>query len=143
MNIPKILAYQLSLPVRWADMDVNGHVNNTRFFTYFESARLAWLESVRPRDQRDGQGLVVAHAGCNYRRPIPYPETVQVNLYAGVPGRTSFTTYYDLFSEGNESIKYADGQAVMVWVDRATGKSQPIPDYVRSALAPSDTPALS
>jgi acyl-CoA thioester hydrolase len=131
---PKTLVYQLSLPVRWADMDVNAHVNNTRFFTYFESARLAWFESVRPRARRDGQGLVVVQAGCNYRQPIPYPETVQVNLYAGTPGRSSFTTYYDLFSATDESIKYADGQAVMVWVDRATGKSQPIPDYVRSAL---------
>ena len=30
MSAPKILAYQLSLPVRWADMDINGHVNNAR-----------------------------------------------------------------------------------------------------------------
>lgn len=134
MSISKTLVYQLRMPVRWADMDVNAHVNNTRFFTYFESARLAWFESVRPRAQRNGQGLVVVQAGCNYRRPIPYPETVQVNLYAGAPGRSSFTTYYDLFSASDESIRYADGQAVMVWVDRATGKSLPIPDYVRSAL---------
>ena len=135
MNEPKILVYQLSLPVRWADMDVNAHVNNTRFFTYFEAARLAWFESVRARDQRNGQGPVVVQAACNYRRSIPYPETVRVNLYAGVPGRSSFTTYYDLFSEGDPSIKYADGQAVMVWVDRATGKSLHIPNYVRSVLA--------
>jgi acyl-CoA thioester hydrolase len=133
---PKTLVYQLSLPVRWADMDVNAHVNNTRFFTYFESARLAWFESVRSRDQRNGQGPVVAQSACNYRRPIPYPETVLINLYAGAPGRTSFTTYYDLLSDADPSVKYADGQAVMVWVDRASGKSQPIPDYVRNALAP-------
>ena len=138
---PRILAYQLILPVRWADMDVNAHVNNTRFFTYFESARLAWFESVCPRDQRNGQGPVVAQSSCNYRRSIPYPETVCVNLYAGVPGRSSFTTYYELFSEGDESIEYADGQAIMVWVDRASGKSQPIPDYVRSVLAPGNATA--
>ncbi len=139
MNAPqnptKVLAYQLSLPVRWADMDVNAHVNNTRFFTYFESARLAWFESVCPRDQRNGQGPVVAQSSCNYRRSIPYPETVLINLYAGPPGRTSFTTYYDLLSDADPSIKYADGQAVMVWVDRASGKSQSLPEYVRNVLA--------
>jgi len=147
MNDPKtparILAYQLTLPVRWADMDVNAHVNNTRFFTYFESARLAWFESVCPREQRDGQGPVVAQSSCNYRRSIPYPETVRVNLYAGPPGRTSFTTYYDLLSETDPTINYADGQAVMVWVDRASGKSQPIPDYVRGVLAPAATIATA
>ncbi len=136
MNDSKILAYQLSLPVRWADMDVNAHVNNTRYFTYFESARLAWFESVRSRGQRNGHGPVVAQTACNYRRSIPYPETVLIKLYAGMPGRSSFTTYYELLSEADPSVKYADGQAVMVWVDRATGKSQSLPDYVRAALAP-------
>ena len=136
MSEPKILAYELTLPVRWADMDVNAHVNNTRFFTYFESARLAWFESLRARDKRNGQGGVVVHASCNYLRSIPYPETVRINLYAGAPRRTSFTTYYDLLSETDPTIKYADGQAVMVWVDRATGNPLPLPDYVRDALAP-------
>ena len=136
MTEQKLLAYRLSLPVRWADMDVNAHVNNTRFFTYFESARLAWFESVCPRKQRDGQGPVVAQSACNYRRSIPYPETLLINMYAGAPGRTSFTTYYDVLSEADPSIKYADGQAVMVWVDRATGRAQPLPDFVRAVLAP-------
>ena len=137
----KIFVYQLIVPVRWADMDVNAHVNNVKFFTYFECARLAWFESVRARSQRNGQGSVVKHASCNYLRPIPYPETVRIHLYAGPPGRTSFTTYYDLLSETDATIKYGDGQAVMVWVDRATGKPQPLPDYMRSALAPVNTPA--
>ncbi len=133
---PKILAYQLTLPVRWADMDVNGHVNNVRFFTYFECARLAWLDSVRARGERNGQGSVVAKATCNYRMPIPYPETVLINLYASAPGRSSYTTYYDLLSAADHKIKYGDGTAVMVWVDRNTGKSQPLPDYIRHVLAP-------
>ena len=143
MTAKKILAYQLRLPVRWADMDVNGHVNNVQFFTYFESARLAWFESIRARSQRNGYGFVVAQATCNYRRTIPYPETVLINLYAGVPGRTSFTSHYDLLSASDASIKYAEGTAVMVWVERTTGKSQPLPEYVRRALAPAGDLALS
>ena len=132
------LAYHIVFPVRWADMDVNAHVNNVRFFTYFESARLAWFQDVRSREQRSGKGLVVAQASCNYRRPVPYPETLRVNLYASVPGRTSFTTYSDLLSETDPSIKYGDGQAVMVWVDRATGQKEPLPEYVKAVLAPAE-----
>jgi acyl-CoA thioester hydrolase len=132
----RILAFHIVFPVRWADMDVNAHVNNVCFFEYFESARLAWFESVRTRSQRGGQGLVVAQASCNYKRPIPYPETVRVNLYASAPGRTSFTAYYDLLSEGDHSVKYGDGQTIMVWVDRSSGKSQALPDYVKAVLAP-------
>ena len=138
MTEHKILAHQLTLPVRWADMDVNGHVNNVCFFTYFECARLAWLDAVRARGERNGQGSVVAKATCNYRMPIPYPESVLINLYTGAPGRSSYTTYYDLLSAANPSVKYGDGTAVMVWVDRTTGKSQPLPDYMRDALAPAN-----
>src|SRR5688572_3305975 len=141
MNRQKKLVYQLELPVRWADMDVNAHVNNTRFFTYFEAVRLEWFESVRPRELRNGQGPVVAQASCNYRRTIPYPETLKVLLYASPPGRTSFTTYYELLSARDASVNYADGQAVMVWVDRTSGKSLQLPDYVRNVLAPLNEPA--
>ncbi len=136
MTEPKILAHQLTLPVRWADMDVNGHVNNVRFFTYFECVRLAWLDAVRARGERNGQGSVVAQTTCNYRLSIPYPETLLVNLYVSPPGRTSYTTYYELLSAADNAIKYGDGKAVMVWVDRASGKSQPLPDYMRAVLAP-------
>jgi acyl-CoA thioester hydrolase len=136
MTEPKILAHQLTLSVRWADMDVNGHVNNVRFFTYFECARLEWLNAVRARGERNGQGSVVAQTTCNYRLSIPYPETLLVNLYVSPPGRTSYTTYYELLSASDNSIKYGDGKAVMVWVDRTTGKSQPLPDYMRAVLAP-------
>lgn len=134
MNAPKKPVYRLTLPVRWADMDVNAHVNNTQFFTYFEAARIAWLDSVRARNSRDGEGPVVAQATCNYRRPIPYPETLDIHLYTGAPGRSSFTTYYDMFSAVDPSIRYADGQAVMVWVNRSSGKTRPLPDYVREIL---------
>ena len=134
MEAQKTLAHQLSLPVRWADMDVNAHVNNTRFFTYFESVRLAWFESVRARGDSNGQGAVVAQTSCTYLRAIPYPEILDIRLYAGEAGRSSFTTYYELFSDADESIRYAHGQAVMVWVDRTTGQSQPLPDYMRALL---------
>jgi acyl-CoA thioester hydrolase len=136
MTEQRKLVYQLKLPVRWADMDINGHVNNTQFFTYFEAARIAWLDSVRARNARSAEGAVVAQATCNYRRSIPYPETLDIRVSTSAPGRSSFTTFYDVFSDGDESVKYADGQVVMVWVNRATGKSLPMPDFVRAALAP-------
>ena len=136
MSDSRILVYQLSLPVRWADMDINAHVNNTRYFTYFEAVRLAWFDAIGVFDRSDGHGTVVAQTTCTYRRSIPYPETVKINLHVGPPGRSSYTTYYELLSEADTSILYADGQAVMVWVDRATGLSRPLPDSLRAALAP-------
>jgi len=124
------------IPVRWGDMDIQRHVNNVVYFRYFEQARIEWFDDVVKRDTRAGQGIVVANAYCNFLRPIVYPETVEVVVYSGPPGRSSFTISYDLFRAGDRSIRYADGYTVAVWVDRATGRSLPLPEDVRGHLAP-------
>ena len=121
----------VKVPVRWADLDANGHVNNAKYFTYFEQARIAWLESQNAQNAA-GQGPVIAQTGCSFLRPIPYPETLEISVYAGAPGRSSFPTFYEI--AGGAGLKYAEGQAVMVWVDRATGKSCPSPETLRKTL---------
>jgi acyl-CoA thioester hydrolase len=103
------------------------------YFTYFEQARIAWLHEQPAVLNRDGHGVVVAQASCNYLRPIPYPETVSVRMYSGPVGRTSFPTLYEIFGADGVT-RYADGQTVLVWVDRKTGKSLPLPDSMRQAL---------
>ena len=132
MSEQRKLLFTLTLPVRWADLDANGHVNNAKYFTYFEQARIAWLESQNAQNTADGHGPVIAQTGCNFQRPIPYPETLEIRVYSGAPGRSSFPTFYEIF--GSDGAQYADGQAVMVWVDRNSGKSQPIPDALRKSL---------
>jgi acyl-CoA thioester hydrolase len=126
----------LSIPVRWSDMDANSHVNNATYFTYFEQARIAWLEAVNMQNTAEGHGPVVVQTSCTFRRPIPYPETLQVRVYGGTPGRTSFPTFYEIVGTVHAAEQYASGDAVMVWTDRASGKSLPVPDALRALLPP-------
>jgi acyl-CoA thioesterase FadM len=65
---------------------------------------------------------------------MPFVDAVDVRVYVGPAGRTSFPTYYDIVG-ADESCKYADGQAIMVWTDRASGASRPVPDELRELLA--------
>lgn len=127
------LLTSVKIAVRWADLDANGHVNNAKYFTYFEQVRIAWLESHNAQNTDDGQGPVIAQTGCSFLRPIPHPETLTVSMYAGPPGRSSFPTFYEI-AGATAGVKYAEGQALMVWVDRKTGKSQPIPEMLRKVL---------
>ena len=131
----RILLSALEITVRWSDMDANGHVNNALYFTYFEQARIEWLERVGMQNTAEGQGPVVVQTSCNFTGPIPYPERLEVRIYGAAPGRTSFRTYYEIVSNADKGMKYADGEAVMVWVDRKSGKSCPLPDALRSMLA--------
>ena len=123
------------IQVRWADIDANRHVNNVAYFTYMEQARIDWLKRTGLQNTAKGEGPVVVQTSCNYRKAIPFVDALDVRVYAGPAGRTSFPTYYDIVSAEDGDLKYADGQAVMVWTDRTSGQSRPVPDDLRALLA--------
>lgn len=127
------------VPVRWADLDANGHVNNATYFTYFEQVRIEWLEEVGVQNTAEGQGPVVVQIGCSFARPIPYPELLELRMYSGSPGRTSFPTFYEIVGGVEAGVKYAEGQAVMVWTDRKSGKSCPLPAAMRALLSAAES----
>ena len=127
------LAHVERIPIRWGDMDAMGHVNNIVYFRYMEQARISWFEQLLPR--RDAAwkttGIVIANASCNFRRAMTYPGTVEVKVYTAHPGGSSIGTYYELLVE-NEL--YADGAAVVVFIDMKTQKAKRIPEEIRSLL---------
>jgi len=133
-SVEGVLLSVLEIPVRWSDMDANGHVNNATYFTYLEQTRIEWLERVGMQNTAEGQGPVVVQTSCNFRLPIPYPETVEVRVYSGAMGRSSFRTSYEIYGSVEAGVKYADGEAVMVWVDRSSGRSCPMPEALRAIL---------
>ncbi|MDX9717864.1 MAG: thioesterase family protein [Thauera sp.] len=133
------LIYTARIPVRWGDMDAYGHVNNTVYFRFLEQARCEWLEQVGVRVRPDeAVGPVIINASCTFLIPVNYPSTVVVKMYVGEPGRSSVMTWYELFVEGDERL-YAEGAAKTVWMDMRTGKSAPIPDFIRALFE--DAPA--
>ena len=133
-NDNRKLLYVMRIQLRWSDMDANAHVNNATYFTYMEQARIEWLVSAGMQNTAEGEGPVVVKTSCTYLVPIGYPETLEVRVYGGAPGRSSFPTWYEIC--GAEGGKYAEGDATMVWTNRGTGKSQPVPDDLRALLTP-------
>jgi acyl-CoA thioester hydrolase len=133
-NVPRKLLVALRIPVRWSDMDANGHVNNAKYFTYFEQARIEWLEQAGLQNTAENEGPVVVQTSCQFLKPVPYPEVLDVRVYGGPAGRTSFPTYYELVSTLRPGLKYAEGQAIMVWTSRTSGVSRPVPQRLRDLL---------
>ena len=130
MNEKKLVHVE-RIAVRWGDMDAMGHVNNTVYFRYMEQARIAWFESLVPQAEQWGEvGIVIVNASCNFRRPINYPGTVEVKVFAGPPGGSSVGTFYELLVNGET---YADGAATVVFVDRSQ-KPLRIPERIRALM---------
>jgi acyl-CoA thioester hydrolase len=134
MSETRRLAHIERIPIRWGDMDAMGHVNNTVYFRYMEQARIGWFERLVPgADAWQSTGIVIANATCNYRRAITYPGTVEVRLYVGAPGGASVPTTYELRVD-DDPVPYADGAAVVVFIDMKTQKSRRIPPAIRTLL---------
>lgn len=123
------------LPVRWADMDSMGHVNNAKYFTYCESARMSYFEAIRMFDHRENelQGPALASATLNFRRQVRYPAELEVTARVTEIGRSSFKMEYELFLRDTDN-RVADGIGIIVWVDYGTGKSTPLPEGLKGAI---------
>lgn len=129
------LVYSCTLPVRWGDMDAFGHVNNAMYLRYLEEARVQMLVEMLGNQITEGDfATVVINVGCTFLKPITYPDTVRIDCYAGELGRSSFMTWYEVFALSDPEPMASEGYAKVVWMDRRTGKSAPLPDYLVQAV---------
>ena len=122
--------------VAWGDMDAFGHVNNTIFFRWFETARIAYLEAIGFTAGGEGGGIgpILASAACRFRRPVTYPATVTVGVRAEAIGEDRFSHVYRVvLGETGEVV--AEGEGVVVSYDYGAGRKAPIPPDVRGAMA--------
>lgn len=125
----------LALDVQWGDMDALGHVNNTRYLTWFESARIALfarigLASVAPLTV----GPILATTTCDFLRPVVFPARIEVGVRVASIGETSVTMEYEVRDAAAKATLYARGTSVVVVIDYGTMQKLRVPDDVRAAI---------
>ena len=130
----KKLVHEVTIPLRWGDMDAMGHINNTLYFRYMEIARLEWLFKVGVGTSLSGEGPVIVNAFCNFLRQLTFPGDARVTLHVAEPGRSSFETYHTIERTDEPGVLYAEGGARVVWTDYSAKKSAPMPDWFRAHL---------
>ena len=127
--------FEMTMPIRWGDMDAFGHVNNTVYFRYMEQVRISWFEQMDFLGERpDGQGPVIVNASMEFLKQLHYPGDVIGRMSVATPGRSSFDTAFELLRADEPDTLYARGAARCVWIDYAAGKSMPVPDVLRAAI---------
>jgi acyl-CoA thioester hydrolase len=127
------------LEVRFRDCDPLGHVNNAVYFTYLEQTRFSHWRSLwgfgNPDLSADVPGVILAHAECDFRRTVRYGDMLEIRMHVADIGRTSFTYDYEIADEQGRTV--ATARTVQVMYDYAAEKPVPIPDRIRTLLAPS------
>ena len=131
----KRLTFEMRIPIRWGDMDMMGHVNNAMYFRYMETVRVEWLRHIGAAPDPRGQGPVIVNAFCSFIRQLEHPGEVLARHYVAQPGRSSFDTFITLERTDQPGVIHAEGGATTVWVDFPSGRSAPMPDWLRDAVS--------
>ena len=127
--------FSIPWPVQWGDQDAFGHVNNTVYFRWFETARIAYMNQIGLDDwyERERIGPILASIQCNYRRQVKHPDTVTIGAKATRLGRTSVQIVHAVWSDVQQAI-VAEGDSTIVVFDYRAQRPTPIPDDIRRAI---------
>jgi acyl-CoA thioester hydrolase len=129
--------------VRFSDVDVYGHVNNVKYFEYYQEARIDFIRSLAPEGEppealfepSSTERQVVARIHVDYRRPIlfrPEPYLVETRL------KRIGTSSYDLacrILDGDAGTVYSNAEVRLVAFDLGTKRARPLAPLERQRLA--------
>jgi acyl-CoA thioester hydrolase len=131
----------LEFPVQWGEMDALRHVNNARYFTWFESARIAYFERLRstlpgagPTPGLGEVGPILASTSCDFLRPVAFPAVVRVGAKVSELGNSSMRMEYAVERTDAPDDVCARGTSVVVLVRYATLAKVRVPDEMRAAI---------
>ncbi|HLI20678.1 MAG TPA: thioesterase family protein [Stellaceae bacterium] len=124
----------LTIPTRWMDNDVYGHVNNVVYYSFFDTVVNRYLIAEGGLDIEKSPviGLVVETL-CRYFKPLAFPDVIEAGLRVGRLGNSSVRYEIAIFRQSDDAPAAA-GHFVHVYVDRATRRPVPVPDQMRRAL---------
>jgi acyl-CoA thioester hydrolase len=129
-------AYRHWTPIttRWHDNDVYGHVNNTVYYGWFDTAVNAWLVEAGLLDIPCGDpiGLVV-ETGCRYAASLAFPQPIEIGLSVARLGTSSVTYHLGVFAEGSADAA-AEGHFTHVYVGRESRRPVPLPPAWRTLM---------
>jgi acyl-CoA thioester hydrolase len=122
------------ITTRWADNDAYGHVNNTVYYQWFDSAVNAMLVSEGLLDIAAGDPIaLVVGTSCNYFAPLSFPGEVEVGLAVSELGRSSVRYHLGVFPPAAGEAAAA-GTFVHVAVSRSERRPVPWPDEWRQTF---------
>lgn len=125
------------IEVRYGDLDPQGHLNNAKYLTYFEQARVKYfvhLGLFRPEQSFMDIGIILADLHITYHAPVLWGTIVNVGARASKIGNKSLTLDQCIVDSSTERL-YASGTVILVAYDYHRHQTVPVPDEWREAIA--------
>ena len=123
------------IEVRYGDLDPQGHVNNAKYLTYLEQARVAYMKTLGLWDGKSflEVGFILADAHLTFRAPIYLGQQIRVGVRTSHFGNKSLTMEYCI-EDVQEGRLLANGSTVLVAYDYRLAQTRPIPADWRATI---------
>ena len=133
----------VAMTTRWRDNDVYGHLNNVAYYELFDAAVNQILIEAGLLDPGSSPIIgFVAESNCRFFSSLAYPDRIEIGVKVERLGRASVRYVLAAFKEGAPTAS-AQGRYTHVYVDRASGKSAPIPEGHRRLMRALAVPEMS
>lgn len=128
--------YYHPVEVRYADLDPQGHLNNARYLTYFETARINYVVHLGLWQGGSflAMGMIVANAHVNFLSPVLFGQKLKVGARITHLGNKSMDMEYSLLDTETRR-EHANGSTVLVAYDYQLGTTIPIPAHWREVIS--------
>jgi acyl-CoA thioester hydrolase len=125
------------IEVRYGDLDPQGHLNNAKYLTYFETARINYfvhLGLFTPGQSFMDIGVIMADARVTFHAPVQYGTPVKVGVHVSKIGNKSMTVEQNIVNAETREV-LASGQVILVAFDYHTNETLPVPDVMREKIS--------
>ena len=139
-NLLKHCPVVIETPVAWGEMDAFRHLNNTAYFRYFESGRIAYFERLNLLEYMEatGVGPILASTTCRFRIPLAYPDNVSIGTRVSVIEDDRFTMEYYVVSHKHQKVA-AEGSGLIVCFDYRQNKKTTLPAELKQRIEELET----
>ncbi len=123
------------IEVRYGDLDPQAHLNNAKYLTYMEQARIHYVKHLGLWDGGSFMdiGIILAKFEITFQAPVLFGQQVRVGMRTTRLGTKSMEMEY-ILEDTKTGQALATGSSVQVAYDYRGGQSIPIPDSWRQAI---------
>jgi len=122
-----------TIKVRFRDLDPLNHVNNAIFSTYYEEARIHFIQQVPEFSGQleNGYSFILANIQIDFIKPVEFPAKLLTGTGIKNLGNSSISSFQAIYDDHTKKL-ISTAQASGVWFDLNNQRPARIPDIDHS-----------
>jgi len=130
---PNIFPHWSEHPIRFRDLDPLNHVNNALYNTFYEEARIQFIQTLPEMlaSMKEGKSFVLVNLEIQFLKPVTYPGKLVIGTGVKSIGNSSISGFQAMYVHSDKTL-VSIAESTGVWFD--IDKQQPValPDISNS-----------